>query len=255
MKPRLAMFKFASCDGCQLQLLNAGDALLDLASVVEIAHFPEASSQRSRGPYDIGLVEGSITTRADVERLQVIRGQVGFLVAIGACATAGGIQALRNRADVEDYAKAVYPNPAWISTLPRSTPIAEHVPVDFELPGCPIDKAQLLGVLRALLFGTRPQLPTHSVCLDCKRAGAACVLVSRGEPCMGPVTSNGCGAICPHMGRGCYGCFGPAAGANLPALLALFESRGVSRGDMVRRLRGVAANAPAFREASDAIEG
>jgi coenzyme F420-reducing hydrogenase gamma subunit len=255
MKPRLGVFKFASCDGCQLQILNAEDALLDLASVVEIAWFPEARSQQSPGPYDIGLVEGSITTPHDVERLREIRQQVGFLVAIGACATSGGIQALRNRADVGEYARTVYPKPEWLSTLPCSTPIAAHVPVDFELPGCPIDKRQLLGVLRALLFGTRPQLPTHSVCLDCKRSGAACVIVSRGEPCLGPVTSTGCGAICPRMGRGCYGCFGPAAGANLAALVALLDAQGCSRADTVRRLRGFTANAPAFREASDAIEG
>ncbi len=253
-RPRLAVYKFASCDGCQLQILNAETELLTLAELVDIAYFPEARSHLGRGPFDVGLVEGSITTAADARRIQVIRREVDTLVTIGACATTGGIQALRNWADVEEYKRAVYPNPDWLETLGHSTAIAEHVAVDFELPGCPIDRGQLLEVLRSLLVGVRPSLPRHSVCLTCKQKGIACLAVTRQEPCLGPVTRTGCGAICPQMGRGCYGCFGPAEGANVGALVERFRSDGMAADEAVRRLRGFTGYAPAFREASNAIE-
>ncbi len=252
-KPRLAVFKFASCDGCQLQLLNAEDELLALAAAVDLAYFPEASSRLLPGPYDIALVEGSITTAADAERIVRVRADSRVLVTIGACATAGGIQALRNWADVEEYKRAVYPHPEWIAALPTSTPIAAHVRVDHELWGCPIDVGQLLGVLRALLAGVPPALPAHSVCLDCKRRGLTCVVVAHGTPCMGPVTRTGCGSICPGMQRGCYGCFGPSADANLEAFTGLLAEQGLSRDDTLRRLRGINGNAPAFRKAGEAL--
>ncbi|MFN8644914.1 MAG: oxidoreductase, partial [Candidatus Binatia bacterium] len=149
MRPRLAVVKFASCDGCQLQLLNAEDELLTLTRVVDIAYFPEARRRQRSGPYDVALVEGSITTPADAERLQRLRAESRTLITIGVCATAGGVQALRNWADVEEYKRAVYPHPDWITALATSTPIAAHVPVDYELWGCPVDTDQLLAVLRA----------------------------------------------------------------------------------------------------------
>jgi coenzyme F420-reducing hydrogenase gamma subunit len=252
MKPRLAVFKFASCDGCQLQLLNAEDELLALAQVVDLAYFPEASSRTSPGPYDVALVEGSITTPADAERIVRVRADTRLLITIGACATAGGIQALLNWADVEDYKRAVYPNPEWIAALPTSTPIAAHVRVDHELWGCPVDLQQLLGVLRSVLSGVPPAVPGHSVCLECKRRGLTCVVVARGEPCLGPVTRTGCGAICPGMERGCYGCFGPCDDPNLEAFTGLLASQGLDRDDALRRLRGINGYAPAFRKA-DAV--
>lgn len=254
MKPRIAIFKFASCDGCQLQLLNAEEALLDLTAEVDLAFFPEARSTMEPGPYDVVLVEGSITVEEDFERLREIRRQAGFLMTIGACATAGGIQALRNWADVEDYKRAVYPSPEWISALPRSTPIADHVHVDFELPGCPVDRNQLLGCLRALLSGTRPRLPSHSVCLECKRSGANCVVVTHGTPCLGPVTRSGCGAVCPRMQRGCYGCFGPTDQANLESWSHLAAAQGLTADETAQRLRGFTGFAAAFREKIDALE-
>mgnify|MGYP000467283634 CR=1 FL=1 len=255
MRPRLAVVKFASCDGCQLQLLNAEDELLTLARVVDIAHFPEASRRQRPGPYDVALVEGSITTPADAERLQRLRAESRHLITIGVCATAGGVQALRNWADVEEYKRAVYPHPDWISALATSTPIAAHVKVDFELWGCPVDKDQLLAVLRALLSGTTPGLPTHSVCLTCKQRGLTCLAVAAGTPCLGPVTRTGCGAICPRMGRGCYGCFGPSDQPNLPAFTALLAAQGLTPDEALRRLRGIAGWAPAFRRASEAVAG
>ncbi|MFD0318348.1 NADH-quinone oxidoreductase subunit B family protein [Streptomyces flavalbus] len=235
--PTLAVFKLASCDGCQLTLLDCEDELLALAGRVRIAHFLEASSAVAEGPYDLGLVEGSVTTAADAERVREIRAQCRVLVTIGACATAGGIQALRNFADVAEFARAVYARPDYLDTLADSTPVSAHVDVDFELRGCPIDRGQLLEVVTAFLAGRKPDVPNHSVCFACKRRGVVCVTVARGVPCLGPVTHAGCGAICPAYGRGCYGCFGPSGSANLRALLPLLRRDGLGDRDVERLLR------------------
>jgi len=225
--PTLAVWKFASCDGCQLTLLDCEDELLQIAGAVRIAHFLEASRAVVPGPYDVSLVEGSITTEADAERIQRIREQSRTLVTIGACATAGGVQALRNFADIDEFRSIVYARPDYISTLAESTPISAHVPVDVELRGCPIDRRQLLDTLTALLTGRRPNLPLHSVCFECKARGTTCVMVANRTPCLGPVTAAGCGALCPAYGRGCYGCFGPAATVNVPALTAQLRATGM----------------------------
>jgi len=217
-KPKLSVWKFSSCDGCQLSLLDCEEELLEVAGAVEIAYFLEASSATAKGPYDLTLVEGSITTPHDAERIHEIRRSSKVLVSIGACATTGGIQALRNFAHVGDFVSAVYARPDYISTLRTSTAIADHVPVDFELQGCPLNKAQLLEVVGALLAGRRPNIPKHSVCVECKSAGATCVMVSRGIACLGPVTQAGCGALCPLYARGCFGCFGPKEQANTAGL-------------------------------------
>ena len=227
--PTLAVWKFASCDGCQLTLLDCEDELLPLAGRVTIAHFLEASRAVQPGPYDVSLVEGSITTQADLERIKFVREQSRVLITIGACATAGGIQALRNFADVDEFRAAVYAQPQYIETLATSTPIAAHVKVDFELRGCPIDRGQLLEVLTAYLAGRKPDIPDTSVCTECKRRGLTCVMVADGTACLGPVTHAGCGALCPAVRRGCYGCFGPMTKPNLPALLPAL--RGCGMGD------------------------
>jgi coenzyme F420-reducing hydrogenase gamma subunit len=254
-KPRLAVFKFASCDGCQLSLLDCEDELLEVADAVEIANFLEASREVSKGPYDLALVEGSITTSHDAERIQAVRKQSRLLVAIGACATAGGIQALRNFADVREFTRAVYATPEYVATLAASTPIAQHVRVDFELRGCPISKRQLLEVLGAFLHGRRPNIPSYPVCLECKRRGAVCVTAARGVPCLGPVTQAGCGALCPSYARGCFGCFGPSEAPNTAALGAHFHDRlGMARDELVRAFRSYNAWAAPFRTASDAYE-
>jgi coenzyme F420-reducing hydrogenase gamma subunit len=246
-RPRLAVFKFASCDGCQLQILNLEDELLLLAERVEIAHFLEASSRTLPGPWDVALVEGSITTPADAERIQRIREQTRTLVTIGACATAGGIQSLRNWADVAEWKRHVYPEPGWLEVLPTSTPISAHVKVDHEIHGCPVSEQQVLRVLLRALLGAAPDLPSHSVCMECKRRGTVCVVVAKGIPCMGPVTRAGCGAICPALGRDCYACFGPADDPNVPALARRFESLGLAERDVRRRFRGITGSQPAFR--------
>jgi sulfhydrogenase subunit delta len=251
-RPRLAVFKFASCDGCQLSLLDCEDELLAVADHVEIAHFLEASRATARGPYDLTLVEGSITTPEDAERIQRIRKTSRTLVTIGACATAGGIQSLRNFARISDFISQVYATPEYITTLETSTPIAHHVRVDLELRGCPISKFQLLELLTAFLAGRRPHIPTHSVCLECKRRGTVCVMVAHGRPCLGPVTQAGCGALCPSYDRGCYGCFGPMESPNTASLAAAWESLGARRIDIVRALRTFNATAAGFHlKASD----
>jgi coenzyme F420-reducing hydrogenase gamma subunit len=251
---KLAVFKFASCDGCQLSLLSLEDELLTLADRLDIAYFLEASSRTEPGPYDVALVEGSITTPHDAERIREIRRQAKSLITIGACATAGGIQALRNWADCAEFVRAVYATPEFIQTLATSTPISDHVQVDFELHGCPIDKRQLLEVLLAFLYGRRPRLPNHSVCLDCKRRGTVCVMVAQGTPCLGPITHSGCSAICPSYDRGCYGCFGPCKQPNVVSLTEWLESTGSARPDFVRSLRGSFNGfAPEFRITGDRL--
>ncbi|GGN51782.1 coenzyme F420-reducing hydrogenase gamma subunit [Actinoplanes campanulatus] len=233
----LAVWKFASCDGCQLSLLDCEDELLAVADRVRIAHFPEATRATEPGPYDISLVEGSITTPGDARRIHEIRAMSRILITIGACATAGGVQALRNSADVAEYASVVYARPEYLDTLATSTPIAAHVDVDYELHGCPIDRGQLLETIGALLVGRKPDLPEHSVCFECKRRNNVCVVVAYGEPCLGPVTRAGCGAICPAFRRGCFGCFGPAERPNDEAEAALLESTGMSGPDIERMRR------------------
>ena len=252
-KPKLGVFKFASCDGCQLSLLACEDELLAIAGELDIVYFLEATSRVEPGPYDVALVEGSITTATDAERIREIRRQTKYLVTIGACATAGGIQALRNWAHTPEYVQAVYARPEYISTLETSTAIADHVPVDFELRGCPISKQQLIEVVSALIAGRRPRTPGHGVCLDCKRRGTVCVMVARGVPCLGPVTHTGCGAICPAYDRGCYGCYGPAEQPNLVSLTGQFLDEGMPRDAAVRLLRSFNGYAPEFREESDRL--
>ena len=227
-KPKLAVWKFASCDGCQLSLLDCEDELLALAGEIEIAQFAEASSAVVRGPYDLSLVEGSVTTPHDAERIREVRRVSRKLVTIGACATAGGIQALRNFASVEDFLSIVYASPEYVSTLETSTPISAHVNVDFELHGCPIDKRQLLEVISAFLVGRRPQISSASVCTECKRRGTVCIMVAHGTPCLGPVTHAGCGALCPSYNRGCYGCFGPMETPNTVSLTRQLRVLGMS---------------------------
>jgi coenzyme F420-reducing hydrogenase gamma subunit len=253
-KPKLAVWKFASCDGCQLSLLDCEDELLAVTGAVEIANFPEASRAVVKGPYDVSLVEGSITTPHDAERIHGIRRASKFLVTIGACATAGGIQALRNFKDVKEFTSIVYARPDYIETLNKSTPIADHVFVDFELRGCPINKYQLVELISAFLNGRKPNTPPHSVCLECKRRGTVCVMVAQGIPCLGPVTQAGCGAICPAYARGCYGCFGPKETPNTPALSRSWRSLGVNDQGLVRAFRGFNAYAEPFRRESEAHE-
>lgn len=249
-RPRIAVHKFASCDGCQLAFLNLGEPLLEVAALAEIVHFAEAGPVNPEVPVDIAFVEGSITTPADLERIQAVRKNAKYLVTLGACATAGGLQALRNLASAREWAAAIYARPEHIASLDTSTPIARHVKVDMELWGCPVTSRQVLAALRALLFGVAPLEERDKVCLECKRSQTVCVMVTRGEPCMGPVTRTGCGALCPRFGRDCYGCYGPAEAANTDALSQRFLGLGLLPDQIARRFLGMNAGAPAFAEAA-----
>lgn len=254
-KPRVAVWKFASCDGCQLQFLAAIGRQPGLLERVDFVHFLEASSRIEPGPYDVGFVEGSISTPHDVERIAEIRRQCRVLVTIGACATAGGIQALRNWGTIGEFLAGVYASPEYVATLATSTAIAEHVPVDFELRGCPIDTGQLIAVIEAFVLGRKPRVPSTSVCAECKAAGTVCVAVAKGIACLGPVTQAGCGAICPAHGRECFGCFGPAEAANLPGLTGHYLACGVPRGRLTDLVHGINAWAPAFRAEGERLAG
>ena len=246
MKPKLAVWKFSSCDGCQLTLLDCEDELLDIAEAVEIAYFLEATRNRMDGPYDVSLVEGSISTPHEVEQIRHVREQSKILVTIGACATAGGIQALRNTKEHDVLKAAVYARPDFIDALDTATPIADHVAVDHELRGCPIDKRQLIDTLMALLSGRDPT-PIHtSQCVECKLKGTPCVMVTEGIPCLGPVTSAGCGNLCPSVGRGCYGCFGPAESPNTQALAVEFRDLGIEDRVIRDLFAGFTCAAPDF---------
>lgn len=254
-RPRLAVFKFASCDGCQVSILNLDEDLLALADRFQVAFFLEASSRTEPGPYDVVLVEGSVTTSHDAERIREIRDQAGLLITIGACATSGGIQALRNVGDVEEWKRHVYPHPEWLDTLATSTPISDHVKVDHEIQGCPVDKGQVVRVLTRALLGTKPDLPGSSVCMECKRQGQVCVMVTKRIPCMGPVTRAGCGAICPAQGRDCYACFGPAEQVNPESLVQQLVALGLGRREIALRLRSITGYRKEFARLADHLEG
>ena len=255
-KPKLAVWKFASCDGCQLSVLDCEDELLAIAGAIDIANFAEATTAVVRGPYDLSLVEGSVTTEHDRERIHEIRRQSKVLVTIGACATAGGIQALRNFKDVKEFTSIVYASPQYISTLDTSTPMSDHVKVDFELRGCPISKVQLVEVISAYLAGRRPGISAESVCMECKVRGTVCIMVSQGKPCMGPVTHAGCNALCPSFDRPCFGCFGPNETPNAKSFVQwTSERQGMSGQNLVRLFRTFNANAPEFKEGAELAEG
>jgi coenzyme F420-reducing hydrogenase gamma subunit len=250
-KPRLGVFKFASCDGCQLSILDCEDQLLALAGRVEIAYFLEATRRPLEGEFDLALVEGSVSTQGQEEEIREIRRRSRFLMTLGACASNGGIQGLRNFGSL-DAGKAlafVYPSPEYVATLACSRPASDYVKVDLELPGCPISKNQLLGVLAQMLAGSRPKVSNHALCLDCKRAHLVCILVTQGAPCMGPVTSTGCGVLCPSHDRPCYSCFGPHSQTNTAALYSRFEQLGLKPEEIRRLFHTFYANVPVFKQA------
>jgi sulfhydrogenase subunit delta len=250
-RPKLAVWKFASCDGCQLTLLDCEDELLELARTVDIATFTEATSKVEQGPYDLSIVDGSITTAEDARRIRDVRAQSKILVTIGACATAGGIQALRNFRDHAEMMSAVYAHPEYIDSLSTSTPISKHVAVDYELWGCPIDKHQLLEVIAAMLHGRRPAVQSYATCVECKMRQHVCVVVAKGVPCLGPVTHDGCGALCPGYTRGCYGCFGPSDAPHTKTLGRYYLAKGARPGHIKRLFSTFNAATEAFHEEAE----
>ncbi len=253
-RPRIGIVKFASCDGCQLTLLDLEDELLAIAERVDLVEFAEATSHRSSGPFDVLFVEGSISTAEQVEEIARLRAVSHRLVTIGACATAGGIQAIRNWFELGEVHDTVYPDPTYVESLDQARPVSDFVAVDGELRGCPISPVQLREFLTAMVTGRRAQLPDESVCLECKRRNVVCVAVAEGIPCLGPVTRTGCGAICPAYGRGCYGCFGPRESANTASLARWFSDRR-SGPEVARLFSGFTAWSEPFRATIDAHGG
>lgn len=254
-KPRLAVYKFTSCDGCQLAILNAGEAFLMLADLVDIVHFSEAGMLSPEAKVDIAFIEGSISTPQERLRIKKIRDHATHLITIGACATAGGIQALRNAASKNEWMADIYATPKTIKTLAKSTPIGQHVKVDWELWGCPVNTHQIISTIRSLLSGASPKINRDAVCIECKRRGLVCVVVTRKEPCMGPVTQTGCGALCPGMGRACYACYGPSENPNTRALGTLFQKNGLSNAAIANQFLHINNQAPAFKQAGAYFKG
>ncbi|MCW9024030.1 MAG: sulfhydrogenase subunit delta [Gammaproteobacteria bacterium] len=248
MKPKVAVHKFSSCDGCQLAFLNMGENLLTLSTLVDITHFAEAGPVDEDTPVEIAFIEGSLASPDDLERIKHIRSNSRFVVSIGACATSGGVQALRNMANTKDWIAAVYASPEYIHSLDCSTPISDHIKVDLELWGCPVSSWQMLQAVRSLLFGAKPEVLNDKVCQECKRQQHVCVLVAKGEPCMGPVTRTGCGAICPAMGRACYSCYGPAEMVNPESLNQRFLGLGLLSSEASRRFLFINSGAPEFHK-------
>lgn len=254
-KPRLAVHKFTSCDGCQLAFLNAGDALLTLSELMEIVHFAEAGKVDLETNVDIAFVEGSISTPEEIARIKKIRETSQYLITIGACATTGGIQALRNFVDHKEWMSAIYASPDYIDTLSTSTAISHHVKVDWELWGCPVTTQQVLDAIRSLLFKASPRIKRDSVCIECKRKGYVCVLVTKKQPCMGPVTQTGCGALCIGVGRACYACYGPSENPNPQSLGHWFESLGFSKENIAQQFLHINNQAPAFNQTWQYFQG
>lgn len=255
MKPRIAVHKFTSCDGCQLAFLNAGEALLTLSELVDMVHFAEAGALDVDAKVDIAFVEGSISTPHEEERIKKIRANSQFIITIGSCATTGGIQALRNSADSAQWMASVYASPEYIETLSTSTAISHHVRVDWELWGCPVNGTQVLDAIRFLLSNATPRIKRDSECMECKRKGNVCVLVTKKQPCMGPVTQTGCGSLCPSVGRGCYACYGPKENANPRSLGSWFESLGLSKEAIAKQFLHINNQAPAFNKAGNYFKG
>lgn len=253
-KPKLAIFKFSSCDGCQLSVLDLEEELLSLASVVDIAYFVEARRATEPGPYDIALVEGSVTTPEEVERIKEIRANTKFLIPFGVCATWGGVQAHRNFMNFDEAMRRVYPRPEAYSALSTSTPIWDHVKVDYMIQGCPPNRHQILEVLTNVLVGKKPALASHSVCYECKSKGNICVIVARGIPCLGVVTHDGCGALCPSYDRGCYGCFGPMDDPKAESTAKQWWVLGVKPADIVRDFRRITPYADGYNKGAEVYE-
>ena len=235
MKPRVAFFDFAGCEGCQLQVVNLEEELLDLLGQVEIVNFREVISDRS-DQYDIAFVEGSITRESDEARLKEIRENAAYLVAIGACATIGGINAIKNMQNIEDVKRYVYGDGAkYFETCP-TRPVDAAVKVDAYVHGCPIDRDEFLQVVKALLLGKTPEIPNYPVCVECKKAENVCTF-EKGQFCMGPVTRAGCKATCITEGSICWGCRGFVDNPNTDAQKEILEKYGLDLKDVVNKFR------------------
>ena len=235
MKPKVAFFDFTSCEGCQLQKLNCEDEILDILGAVEVVNFREATSVR-RDDYDIAFIEGSISTPTCVERIKKIRENAKVLVTLGACASTGGLNMLKNFQPLDKVREYVYGDKAgYFDTLPVR-PVDQVVKVDYKVYGCPMDKADYLSVVKALLSGREPKLAKYPVCVECKMRENAC-RYDFNETCLGPVTRAGCGARCPSNNFICFGCRGLVDNPKTDASNDVLKDRGLSAQDVLRKYR------------------
>lgn len=253
-KPRMAVHKFTSCDGCQLAFLNLGETLLQLAELIDIVHFAEAGPVAAEAEVDIAFIEGSVSTPDELQRIHAIRRNSRYLVTLGACATAGGLQALRNQVNTDEWVADVYAQPEHIKTLDRAMPIAEHVSVDLELWGCPVNGRQVLAAITDFLAGVAPVIEQDKLCQECKRQQNVCVMVAKGMPCLGPVTRTGCGALCPSYSRDCYACYGPAENSNTTALSQRLSELGLKNKAIQQRFNFINNAAPVFAKAAERLD-
>jgi sulfhydrogenase subunit delta len=236
-KPTVGIFGLTSCAGCQLQILNMEDQLLNLLGVIDLKAFEMAQSNNQPGPYDIAFVEGSAASEEEIALLEQIRGQSGILIALGTCADLGGVQALKNGQDMEALFKKVYgdgPTGA-VGSIPYE-PIKRHVKVDFAIRGCPIDKEEFIRVVTALIYGGALNIPNYAVCIECKMAENNCLFAEGRDVCLGPITRAGCGAKCPSFGKSCDGCRGLLDEANVAQEVELFAQHGLTPEDVLRRI-------------------
>jgi len=250
-KPRVAIHKFSSCDGCQLAFLNMGENLIKLAELVDIVHFVEAGVVDENAQADIAFIEGSVSTAHDEQRIQQVRANSGLLISIGACATSGGLQALRNIYDDGQWLPELYAQPQYIDSLKNSKGVAEYVRVDFEVWGCPITSQQIIELVSGFLHGSLPRADKQNVCMECKRQLNNCVMVTKQLPCMGAVTHGGCGALCPSFGRDCYACFGPAEHINTASLANRLVGIGLDKSRIRQRFHLVHSNVPSFKQSGE----
>jgi len=252
MKPKIAVYKLSSCAGCQLEILNLENELLDIVGVVDIKYFVMAKRDTDPGPFDIGFVEGAVTCGEEIEKLKKARQQCDKLIALGSCACFGGVPSIKNWKPEREIEAMVYNNLEVIHST-KAFGIDQYVEVDGLLRGCPISKTELVNFLKSTLLGVTPQLRPHSVCVECKLNENECVMVTRGEPCLGSVTNAGCGAACPSVGKGCAGCRGPASDTNTRSLARTLSENGLSRQDVSRAFRKYAGNTIQFSEGAEAV--
>ena len=249
-KPSVAVFKFSSDAGCQLEILNLENNLLDILELVDFTYFPMASRYYGPGPYDIGFVEGAVTSPEEIARIKHVRAQCKILVALGSCACFGGLPSIKNSLSQREVEEKVYPDTSVIHSI-KAMGIDQYVKVDAYLKGCPIDKNELVELIKGILLDIKPYLRPHSVCIECKLRENPCMFLGDGRVCMGPVTSAGCGAVCPSKNRPCEGCRGPANDPNASSLARTLLEYGLSPREVELKFRKYAGETPPFREGAE----
>lgn len=235
VKPKVAFFDFAGCEGCQLTALDALQTHPELLEAIEIVQFREAMSERGED-YQVAFVEGSYTRPEDRARLQKIRDQAQIVIAFGACAHTGGVNAMRNEQPADHVQRYVYGDFARLHSIDHARPISDVIAVDGFIPGCPIDREEFVSAVRYLLQGRLPEIPDYPVCVECRLQEISCLFL-QGTMCLGSITRAGCGAICTAHGLGCLGCRGQVSNANLAGLEAAVVEFGILREGMEDHLR------------------